>query len=65
MNDILKEVHEKYGEYIEMWGAEAPQTIILPIVIQMLEKERQLNTYYKRRLEAKGIDYECTCSTKH
>lgn len=46
-DDILKEVQDKYGEYIEM--ADNPSAITCRILACLLAKERENSEYHKKR----------------
>jgi len=48
--EMLNEILNKYEEHIEMMGKDAPMFVI-NILCGLLNKEKELNLYYKRRLE--------------
>lgn len=48
--EVLNEILLKYGEYIEMMGDNAPMFVI-DTLCNLLVKEREMNVYYKRRLD--------------
>ncbi len=47
MHPILVEIQEKYGEWLEMAGNDAP-AMTIEIIAELLQKERDLNEYYKK-----------------
>ncbi len=47
---IISCVQEKYGEWLEMAGKDAP-ALLTDIVASLLAKEVEENTYYKMRLK--------------
>lgn len=51
-NDILKEVQDKYGEWIEIAG-ENSSALIIDILCHLIIREREHSGYLKKR-----IDYE-------
>lgn len=56
-NALIQEVCQKYGEWLEMAGDQAP-AMIIDILAKMIIEERQVNEYYRRRLNNVS-----TCST--
>ncbi len=51
MHKIFGEINEKYGEWIDMAGANAP-VLIVNLLCQMIEKEREKTEYYKKLFES-------------
>lgn len=52
--DIVLEILEKYGEWIEMEGGTTPR-LMINILSKMLLESRKLNTLYKKQLDIKEI----------
>lgn len=51
MDKILDEVIEKYGEYIEMIPPDDQGHLIISLLCQMIQKERDMNEYLNKRLQ--------------
>ena len=49
MNAILDEVVDRHGEYLDMAGEDSP-ALIMSILCQMVQKERDEVKYLKSRL---------------
>jgi hypothetical protein len=52
-NDILDELHNRFGEWIEQAGTQKDQ-LVINILCKMLQQERDTKQYLEKRL-----DYEC------
>jgi hypothetical protein len=50
--DIVNEIALKYGEALEMVPTHQLNGIMLNILVNMVLESRQMNEYYKKRLEA-------------
>lgn len=61
MNPIVEEVKEKYSEWLEMAGEEAP-ALLIDILGSLLLKEKSLTDYYKKVMRSQGGKHECTCT---
>ena len=57
-NDIILGIHDKFGEWLEESGDNAP-ALMIHILAVMLLKEKEKNEFLQRRLS-----YGCACSTK-
>jgi hypothetical protein len=51
MNEILDEVIDKHGEYLEMLPVEEHSAILISILSAMVKKERDYANYLKKRLQ--------------
>lgn len=49
-NLLLNELDQKYGEWLEMAGDQAP-VVLNGILAQLLVKEREKIVYYEKRLK--------------
>jgi len=49
-NIVLKEVYDKCGEQFEMMGEDEVPPAIIFVLIKMVNKERELNQYYRTLL---------------
>lgn len=47
MNPILKEIHAKFGEWIEMAGEDSP-ALIIDMLCVMLKRERERVEYFQK-----------------
>jgi len=56
--DIINEIENRFGEWLEHAGEKSPE-LLVHLLCTMVIKERELNLYYKRRL-----DYVSTISKK-
>lgn len=50
MNTILDEVIDRHGEYMEHIGADDQPQLMISILCQMVQKEREQVKYLKERL---------------
>lgn len=50
MHPIIAEVTERFGEWLEMAGADAP-AMTVGILCKMIEIEREKSLYYKKLFE--------------
>ncbi|MEK6880025.1 MAG: hypothetical protein AABY22_10475 [Nanoarchaeota archaeon] len=53
-NELLLEIYEKYGEWLEHAGENAP-ALFYHILATIIINERQNNEYLKKRLNNEGI----------
>jgi len=49
--DIYDEVQHRFGEWIEHAGEKQAPALIIAILCRMVIKERELVSYYQRRME--------------
>jgi hypothetical protein len=54
MHPILTEVTEKFGEWLEMAGDNAP-ALTIDILCKMIELEREKSEYYKKLFESGAL----------
>lgn len=47
---IIREMQDRYGEWLDMAGIDAP-VLLIHILAKKLLQERELNIYYKKRLD--------------
>jgi len=55
LSQLHEDIWDKYGEWLEM--AESPSYVLIHILSNLVIKERELNEYYRRRL-----DHGCSCA---
>ena len=53
LTQLHEDIWNKYGEYLEM--VESPSYALIEILSNLVIKERELNEYYRRRLDNVSI----------
>ncbi len=53
---LLDEIHDKYGEWIELEGANGP-LLVNQILAKMVLIERDTNEYYRKRLNHDSFEH--------